>query len=119
MGAYQISVKKGNTYRGSQYSISLSSVALSTLVPVDLTGASILMQVKHKPTDDDAVIEFSTSTSTITISAPSLSGIFYTQPRIIDVCADKYVYDVQITLNTGRVITPISDNFLVSQDVSR
>jgi hypothetical protein len=119
MGNFQIQCKRGDTYRGSQYTFSLSSVELSAYIPVDLTDASILMQVKHKATDDENVLEFSTSTATISISAPALSGIFYTEPRIIEVDANKYVYDIQITLNTGRILTPVSDNFLVTQDVSR
>jgi len=77
------------------------------------------MQIKTKATDDHSVLEFSTSTSTITISAPALSGVFYTEPRIVDVPANKYVYDIQITLNTGRILTPVSDYFNVTQDVSR
>ena len=119
MGLYSINTKRGDTLRSSVYTISLSSDELSAYIPVDLTDCEILMQVKTKATDDHSVLEFSTSTATITISAPALSGIFYTEPRIVDVPASKYVYDIQLTLSNGRVLSPVSDYFNVTQDVSR
>lgn len=119
MGLYQITTKRGDSYKGSCYTISLSNPELSAYVPVDLTDCEVLMQVKTKATDDHSVLEFSTSTATISISTPAVSGVFYTEPRIVDVPANKYVYDIQITLNTGRILTPVSDYFNVTQDVSR
>lgn len=118
MGAYAIVAKKGDTYRGSNYIISLSNSQLSAFEPLNLTDASILMQVKKQKIDEECVLQFSTSDSTIIISEP-LSGIFNTVQRIVDVESNKYFYDIQITLSSGRIITPVSDNFSVTQDVSR
>lgn len=118
MGLYHIQTRRGDTYRGSVYSISLSNSDLSAFVPLDLTDAVIIMQVKKQKTDDESVLEFSTTDSTIVITDP-LSGIFNTVERIIEVEANKYYYDIQVSLNTGRVITPVDDTFSITQDVTR
>ncbi|WP_035606258.1 hypothetical protein [Haloferula sp. BvORR071] len=107
-----ITQKRGDTWAGwSQVEILVNDEAL------DLTGAAILMQFRRSHTSPEVAKEFSTGNG-ITITAPT-EGKFSVAPAILDMVASTYVFDVQLTLASGRVLTPISGTFTLTPDVSR
>jgi hypothetical protein len=102
-----LSARKGDTYKGAVYSISLSGT------PLDLTGASIKYQLKRNACEDPA-FEF----TDITISNP-LSGEFIVEPVIIDITARQYLYDIEITTADSMVRSVVEGTFHIIQDISR
>jgi hypothetical protein len=108
-----LSARKGDTWNGFSMSITKNGT------PVDLTDAELLMQLKKKPSDTDAQLEFSSlSAADYTITTNSVSS-FSVDPTIIDINANDYFYDFQITFADGVVLTPFEGTFTIFQDVSR
>jgi hypothetical protein len=103
---------KGDTYDGTQFTITVNSVAL------DLTGASIKMALKLEKDQATADLELTTTDGGITISNPPTSGIFSVAKQIIDVAVGKYFYDIQITLQDETVKTYISGRWKITQDIT-
>ena len=106
------STPQGDTWQGLTVQFLISSV------PVNLTGASILMQLRKTFCDSTVALEFSTGNSTIVIDNP-LTGHFSVEPIIISINPRQYVYDIQVTLASGRVITIIEGNFTITPTVTR
>ena len=101
--------KRGDTFKGAIFTISLSGGG-----PLDLTDASIISQIKKDCSDIASVFEF----TDITITDPS-NGEFQLEPVIIDLSPRDYVYDIQIITSDGIVRTPIEGTFTITNDVSR
>lgn len=103
---------KGDTFDEVAFSIAINGV------PVDLTGATIKMQLKK---NDNLLIPILSLTSAgsagITITSPT-GGLFKINSQIIDIEAFNYVYDIQFTLASGVVKTYISGNFIIQKDVT-
>lgn len=107
-----ISHKRGDSWGGwPEVTINLNAA------PLDLTGSSILLQVRKSPTAPEVAAEWATGDG-ITILDPE-AGQFAVEGRIIDLLAGTYVYDVELTLASGRVLTPIYGTFEILTDVSR
>lgn len=108
-----LSARKGDTWNGFTMSISKNGS------PVDLTDAELLMQLKKKAYDTESVLEFSNlPAAEYSISTVSVSS-FQVEPTVIDVYANDYVYDFQITFADGVILTPFEGTFTIYQDVSR
>lgn len=86
--------------------------------PVDLSGATIKMQLRKSYCDSVIALEFLTEDSTIVIDNP-LTGTFSVEPRIIDIAAKQYVYDLEVTLASGRVVTIVQGKFTILPTVTR
>lgn len=97
-----------DTFEGFDLTITLNGV------PLDLTGASIRMQLRIN-TQATAVKEFSTTNGSMTIT-DALNGKFTFNQQIIDVDANSYYYDMQITLGDGRVYTFLKGSWNIVQD---
>lgn len=112
--SYAITHYRGDTFLGFTVNLSLSGS------PIDLTGASIKMQIKSKDSDADAKYEASTDNGKIEIT-DAVNGQFKVlEDTIIDLVPKEYKYDVQVTLNTGKVLTPIKNTtFTIEADVTR
>ena len=85
-------------------------------VAVDLSGSTILIQVRTKPTSSDVVLSLSTGSS-ITIGGVGYNEI--TLNKVVDIAAGNYVYDMNVTFPSGLVKTYIYGTFLVQEDISR
>ena len=103
---------QGDTWTGATLQFSIDNV------PVDLTGATIKMQLRKSYCDSVVALEFSTDNGSITIDNPD-TGHFIINSTIIDINPRLYVYDVEVTLNTGRVITIIQGTFNILPTVTR
>lgn len=112
--SYDITHYRGDTFQGVTVSFSLSGN------PVDLTDASILLQIKANSSDDTAKLEASTTNGKIVITDAANGTFTFLVDEVIDLPPKEYVYDVQVTLASGRVITPIQNSsFTITADVSR
>lgn len=101
---------KGDTFEGVQFTVTVNSVAL------DLTGATIKMQVRKSPTS--AVIDTYTTTGGHLTITNAAGGIFTFDEQIISLASAKYYYDIQITLADATVKTYISGYWTITQDIT-
>lgn len=98
--------KRGDTFYQTPINIQVNSVDL------DLTGATILMQLRKEA---GGVVMF---TPALTIT-DALGGDFQIDEQIINIPACTYQYDIQITLSDDTVVTWISGLFIINDDISR
>ncbi len=86
--------------------------------PIDLTGASIRMQVKRSSSDRTALMEWSTDDSSITIP-DAVAGQYSVLSRIVDLPGRTYEYDVEVTLADGSVLTSLFGCWTIEDDITR
>ena len=99
---------KGDTFRARQFTF-----------PFSLTGASILMQFRFRPSSATVVgemYEWKSDDDTFEIISEFVAIM---QPKIIDVAAGTYDYDLQITFPTEEVYTFFKGSQKIIQDISR
>lgn len=105
--------KRGDTFLGiSEIEVLINGLAL------DLTGASVLMQLKKVAGSDTVAKEFSTDNALITIT-DATAGKIAIESCIIDILPFNYVYDIEVTLASGRVLTVLEGTWEITSDVSR
>lgn len=103
---------KGDTFNEVPFELKINSVA------VNLTGATIKMQLKKCPTDVTPALSLtSVASAGITITTPA-SGLFKINTQIINIEAFNYYYDMQFTFSSGEVKTYINGQFTITQDVT-
>lgn len=86
---------------------------------VDLTGATIKMQLRKCYSDTTAALSLtSVSSAGITIT-DAVTGQFKINSQIIDIEVYNYVYDIQITLASGVVKTYVQGGFNITNEVTR
>lgn len=107
-----LSAKRGDSWSGFMSQITMNGT------PLNLSGSLIKMDLKKDSCDCSAVLALSSPDAGITILNP-LSGIFQVDPRIIDILPRDYDYDIQITLSSLQVITPMGGIFTILSDVTR
>jgi|APGre2960657404_1045060.scaffolds.fasta_scaffold00086_25 hypothetical protein len=90
---------------------------LADTTAVNLSGCTILVQVRPTPTSTSVVLTLSTANSTISIGGASLNQITFN--KIVDVAAGTYVYDMNVTFPSGEVKTYIYGNFIVQEDITK
>ncbi|MCW0217320.1 MAG: hypothetical protein OJI67_03260 [Prosthecobacter sp.] len=91
--------------------------------PLDLTGATILMQFKRYVTDATPALALTNvgASPGIVIDAEPTSGSFRVLERVIAVTElppGRYFWDIQITL-AGKPVTYASGTWQITHDVSR
>jgi hypothetical protein len=90
---------------------------LADTTPVDLSGSTILIQVRPTPTSTTISLTLSTADSSISIGGANRNQI--TLNKKVDVTAGSYVYDMNVTFPSGEVKTYIWGNFIVQEDISK
>lgn len=109
--------KKGDTWNGLSFVIQELQPDGVTYVPENLTGVTVLIQ--FRPSDNGSVIfEFKSEDNTVTIPNP-LNGEIFMTPRKMDVNANRYIFDVQLTYADGTVITIFDGVWQITNDISR
>jgi hypothetical protein len=103
---------KGDTFEQVNFELKLNNVA------VNLTGATIRMQLRKEYGDTIILGLTSVGSAGITITNAAL-GLFKINEQIINVAAFNYLYDIEIAFADGTVKTWISGNFQIKQDVTR
>jgi len=90
---------------------------LADETPVDLSGCTILIQVRPTPSSETIALELSSENSSIGIGGIDSNQI--TLNKIVDVAAGSYVYDMNVTFPSGEVKTYLWGNFIVSEDITK
>jgi hypothetical protein len=90
---------------------------LADTTPIDLSGSTILIQVRPTPTSSVVALELTTDDSSIGIGGVDSNQI--TLNKIVDIAAGTYVYDMNVTFPSGEVKTYLWGNFIVSEDISK
>jgi hypothetical protein len=99
---------KGDTFKSRQFTF-----------PFIITGASILMQFRLKPTSSTIVpsmYEWKTDDDSFEIISQYVAVM---NSKIIDEIAGTYNYDMQITFPSGEVFTYFKGTQKIIQDISR
>lgn len=90
---------------------------LADTTPIDLSGSTILIQVRPTPTSSVVALELTSEDSSIGIGGVDNNQI--TLNKIVDIAAGTYVYDMNVTFPSGEVKTYLWGNFIVSEDISK
>jgi hypothetical protein len=90
---------------------------LADETPIDLSGSTILIQVRPTATSSEVALTLSTANSSISIGGVNRNQI--TLNKIVDVAAGAYVYDMNVTFPSGEVKTYLWGNFIVTEDISK
>jgi hypothetical protein len=90
---------------------------LADTTPIDLSGSTILIQVRPTPASATIALTLSTADSSINIGGVNRNQI--TLNKKVDVTAGSYVYDMNVTFPSGEVKTYIWGNFIVQEDISK
>jgi hypothetical protein len=90
---------------------------LADVTPVDLSGSTILIQVRPTPTSASVELTLSTANSSISIGGVDRNQI--TLNKKVEVAAGSYVYDMNVTFPSGEVKTYIWGNFIVQEDITK
>lgn len=106
------STKRGDTFDEVLFELKRDGVA------INLTGATIHMQIRKVPGGPVFLNFISTGSAGITITSPT-EGKFKINSTIINLDANAYLYDIQITFASGEVRTWVSGQFVVSNDITR
>lgn len=107
MTNYDITVKRKTTYLGDKFRIHVNGA------PLDLTGASILVQFRKAPLKT-VFLELRIGSGITVTDAPN--GAFQFDTQVFDLAAGQYGYDVEITLASGKIVNYLYGSLFV-QDV--
>jgi hypothetical protein len=103
---------KGDTFDLVAFSIKINNVVL------DLTGATIKMQLKKNSNDVVPSLSLtSVGSAGITITNAT-GGLFKINQQIINIEVFNYVYDIQLTLASGVVKTYVSGTFSITPEIT-
>ena len=105
---------RGTTFRAKEFQI--MEEVNSVNVPINLTGANILIQFKINE-ESPKVFEFRSDDNTILIT-DALNGIIELQSRILNVPAAIYKYDVKITLANGYTKVYLEGSLRILKNIS-
>lgn len=83
--------------------------------PIDLTGATVKIDIKKQCGDTTAI----SMTNGDGISVGGVNNNSITVNKVINIDAGNYVWDMQVTFTTGVVKTYLWGNFIVSQDITQ
>ena len=112
---------KGDTFKGVSFTITIDTLdslgVVTATTPLNLTGASIKMSLKTTKNTLKSELDLSTVNGKILITTP-LEGKFQVVRQIVNVPAQLYYYDIQITLIDLSVNTYIEGQWKIIQDVT-
>jgi hypothetical protein len=104
---------KGDTFDEVAFQLKINNVA------VNLTGATIRMQLRKSFTDTVAALSLTTVSSAGLTITNAAEGRFKINTQIIDIEVYNYLYDIQITLSSGVVKTYVQGSFNILNEVTR
>lgn len=109
---YKFTHIKGDTFEEVLFRLKINGV------DVNLTGATIKMQLKQNPTTSTAALTLtSVGSAGITITSPT-TGQFKINEQIINIEPYNYSYDLEIKFADNTVKTYISGTFNIIQDIT-
>jgi len=104
---------KGDTFNEVAFEVKKNGTA------INLTGATIRMQLRKQYEDVTAVLSLTSAASAGITITNAASGLFKINAQIINIEVFNYVYDIQFTLASGEVKTYVKGGFNVTPEVTR
>lgn len=101
----------GDTWRGLTLTLSVNGA------PLNLTGASVKMQMRKAPSDSTAAYTWSTTDGSIVITNPTAGALTINKRNISG--TNSLHFDVQVTAQNGDVRTMVRGTLPLVQDVTR
>jgi len=106
--------------QGSIFSTGVYVTEVCTKEPIDITGFTILMQVRSSAESVDVLLEISTENGRATVSGPEGKiDIFVSSADTTDLVPGMYVYDLDLIDPSGDSQRIIQGQFEVTAEVSR
>lgn len=103
--------------RGDDYSHLITFVNEDE-TPLDLTGYTGQAQIRKTPADTDAP----EATFTVTIATPLTGEVLVeldaVQSADLPAVKKHYYWDLELTTDTGQIVTPLGGKVIVIQDVT-
>lgn len=110
----QFKHKKGDTFDEVVFQVKINNIV------VDLTGATIKMQLRKTYDDTAAALTLTSVASAGITIINAANGEFKINKQIIDIEVYNYVYDIQITFADNTVKSSwIYGGFNITNDVTR
>lgn len=104
---------KGDTFNEVAFEVKKNGTA------IDLTGATIKMQLRKQYEDVSAVLSLTSVANAGLTITNATSGLFKINAQIINIEVFNYVYDIQFTLASGEVKTYVKGGFNITPEVTR
>lgn len=105
-------------FKGDTFTFPVTVIDSQTKLPIDLTGASVLMQVKVDKEDEISVLEISTANGRANVGN-GIININVSDEVMGAIEAGVYFYDLQIVFLDGTKKTWLVGMFIITQDTSR
>jgi hypothetical protein len=110
----QFTHKKGDTFDEVTFQVKINNIV------VDLTGATIKMQLRKNFSDVTPALSLTSAGSAGITLSNATNGEFKINKQIIDIEVYNYVYDIQITFSDGTVKSSwIYGSFNITNEVTR
>lgn len=107
-------------HKSGDYWLGLSSISIKVDgTPLNLTGATILLQFKKFVTDSAAALALTNiGDSPGIIVTDAEGGVFEVPARVITLKPSRYYWDIQVSVN-NQPVTYATGSWQITQDVSR
>lgn len=110
----QFTHKKGDTFEEVPFQVKINNIV------VNLTGATIKMQLRKTYEDTEAALSLTSAGSAGITLSNAANGEFKINKQIIDIPVYNYLYDIQITFSDGTVKSSwIYGSFNITNEVTR
>lgn len=90
---------------------------LADTTPINLTGCTVVVQVRTSADAPTSALTLSTTNGGISIGGINNNQI--TLNKKVDIPADSYVYDMNVSFPSGEVKTYIWGTFFVQEDITK
>jgi len=109
---------RGDTFRALDFTLSQTTLegATGVTTPIDLTGATICLQVRPTKNSESVYLDLAEGAG-ITIVDPG-HGSFQIDEQIIDIPVGTHYYDIEITLSTGFRFTWFIGTWTITSDIT-
>lgn len=87
-------------------------------VPVDLRTASVCMQVRTKPDDEEAAMELSTDNNAFLVTGTDFDTLTCNRPQVC-LHPGKFMHDIEFIFDDGLIVTYYEGRVTAKPDITR
>lgn len=87
-------------------------------VPVDLRNASVCMQIKTRPDDEDPAMELSIRNGAFVITGADFDTLTCNRP-LVCLPAGKFMHDIEFDFDDGLIVTYYEGRVTAKPDITR
>jgi hypothetical protein len=108
---------RNDTFEEVEFTVKRSTDGNVTRNPIDITGATLLLEVKKKKSTPSVLSMTIANDKLEIVDGPG--GVLIIKEQIIDIPGDIYYFDLQISFTDNRKKTWIRGYLTVIEDVSK